>query len=127
MAAITPTLKSVPKTGGGTVLIYYGTGTANQSDTMTTPVVAEGGSQRVLYTSVNYSGSPTQAGVTVEIDSFIAAAYDVLLQTHIANGQKNTYVGDSEIWLLPGDAIRVSAPAGGGSLTAACLIVLEQK
>lgn len=127
MAAITATLVSSPKTGGGAIMRYYGTSTANQADTLTTVVVPTGGSQRLLYCSVNYSAAPTQAGVTVEIDRAEGATYDDLLHTFTANGQRNTYVGDPEIWLLPGDAIRLSAPAGGGVITAACSITMEQK
>ncbi len=127
MAAITPTLVGTPRSALGPLIAWYGTGTANQADTLTTVVVPTGGSQRLLYAMCNYSGAPTQAGVTVEIDSVLGSTYDVLLQTHTANGQKNTTIGDPEVWLLPGDAIRVSAPAGGGSLTAAILIVMEQR
>ncbi len=128
MAAISATLVGAPKLKeGGSTISYYGTSTANQADTLTSPVVPTGGCQRILYAVCNYSGSPTQAGVTVEIVSAVSSAYDTLLQLHIANTQKNVYVGDPEVWLLPGEAVRISAPAGGGSLTAACKIVLEQR
>ena len=126
MAAITTTTRSVPKMGSS-VLSFYGTSTANQADTLTSPIVPTGGSQRVLYVSCNYSAAPTQAGVLIEIDSALGATYDSELFLHPANGQRNFFVGDPEVWLLPGDAVRVSAPAGGGVITAAIEIVLEQK
>ncbi len=128
MAAITPTVAGAPKLKeGGSTISYYGTSTANQADTLTSTAVPTGGCQRLLYAVCNYSGAPTQAGVTIEIVSAVSSAYDTLLQLHIANAQKNVYIGDPEIWLLPGEAVRISAPAGGGTLTSACKIVLEQR
>ncbi len=126
MAAITASLDGTARRGSG-ILRYYGTGTANQADTLSTAVVPKGGSWRLLYTTCTYSAAPTQAGVLVEIDSGLGAAYDSSLFLHTANGQSNYFEPDEDVWLLPGDAIRVSAPAAGGTITAAIAIVLEEQ
>ncbi|MGD9827134.1 MAG: hypothetical protein AB7E70_20150 [Hyphomicrobiaceae bacterium] len=100
----------------------YGTGTANQADTLTSD---DKGNRRFLMATCSYSASPTQAGVTVTLISALGSAYDVLLYTGSANVQDNFYLPDGPIELLQGDAIQVAAPAGGGGITAAITIVTE--
>lgn len=124
MAAITATRRTTTRIGGGLILGDYGTGSANQADTLTSTAVPKGGSQRLLRVTCNYSAAPTQAGVTIEIDG--DNGIDSLLFTFPANTQKNFFEPEhGDAWLFPGDAIRVSAPAGGGGITAAIEIVLE--
>lgn len=127
MATITSTLVSAPKPGG-TVIKWYGTSGANSSDTLTSATVPVGSTRRLLYTLVKYSAGPTQTGVTVEIvaSSTLGTTYDTTIATHTANGQNNYFIPDEETRLLPGEAIRVTAPAGGGGITAAVQIVMEQ-
>lgn len=125
MAAITPTLKGGVK-DSGIIHRFSGTSTANQADTLTSTVCPERAAQRISYVTCTYSAAPTQAGVTVEIDSGAGAGFDATLATGAANAQDTVYIPDSDIWIVPGDAIRVSAPAGGGGITANIVIVLEQ-
>lgn len=78
---------------------------------------------KVSYVAVKYSAAPTQAGVTIELDSGAGVAYDTTLSTGSANAQNTVYfpTGDDLI-LANGDAIRVTAPAGGGVITSAISI-----
>lgn len=110
----------------GSGIRFYGTGAAASSDTLTTTAVAEHHRQRISYVSCVYSGAPTQAGVTVTIDSGLGAAYDTLLATGTANATTTVYAPDGDIWLMPGDAVLVTSPSGGGALTAAITVVVEE-
>lgn len=126
MAAITVSSeRGKSNRAGGAGIRYYGTGTSNQADTLTSTVVAEHHRQRLSYVTCAYSGSPTQAGVTVSVDSGLGSGYDVLLTTGTANARYTVYIPDSDLWLMPGDAIVVAAPAGG-SVTAAITIVVDE-
>jgi hypothetical protein len=125
MAAITATLKEAPKPSGK-VIRYSGSGTANQSDTLSSAVCPEGAVQRLVCTICHYSGAVTQAGVTTSIDSGLGASFDATLNTGTANAQDTVYSPDEEIFLLPGDAIIVAAPQGGAGDIANIVIVLEQ-
>jgi len=121
MAAITVTTST-----SGNLKRFYGTGTANQSDTLTTTAVADHRRQRLISASIVYSAAPTQTGVTITIDSGVAAAHDVVLHSGTANIRYTYFVPDEDIWLLPGDAVLVSAPAAGGVITASILVVTEE-
>lgn len=110
----------------GSAIRFYGTGAAASSDTLTTTAVAAHHRQRISYVSCVYSGSPTQTGVLVTIDSGLGAAYDTLLATGSANATTTVYAPDADIWLLPGDALVVTTPSGGGALTAAISVVVEE-
>lgn len=125
MAAITPTEKGGVHDSGVTRR-FTGTSTANQADTMTSPTCPERAAQKLLFVAVGYSAAPTQTGVTVELDSGAGAAFDATLSTGAANAQDTVYIPDHEVWIVPGDAIRVSAPAGGGGITSNVSIYLDQ-
>lgn len=125
MAAITPTLTSAPK-AGGVVQRWSGTGTANQTDTLTGTAIGRGFVERLAYVTVRYSAAPTQAGVTVSLDSGLGSSFDATLHTGSANAQETVYLPDGNVYLLPDDAVLVSAPAGGGGITASIAIVTER-
>lgn len=125
MAAITPVLTSVA-VRGGSIMRYHGTGTANQSDTLTSPVCPAHASQRIRHVIVVYSDTPTQTGVIITLDSGISSAHDAVLLTGSADVRYTLWQPDEDLWLLPGDAIIVSAPAAGGVITASISIALEQ-
>lgn len=127
MAAITATLSSAPKLINGSIVRYSGTSTANQTDTLTSTVVPNGGCHRVCYITVSYSAAPTQTGVTIAIDSGLGADFDTTLFTGSANVTDTIWFPDHDFaYLLPGDAIVVTAPAAGGAITSNIAIVLEQ-
>lgn len=122
MAAITP-VNDTP-IGYRGALRASGTGTANQTDTLTTP--SQTFNQKLSYVTVSYSAAPTQTGVLIEIDSGLGAGYDTTLFTGTANAQDTYYVPDHDSMVLfPNDAIRVTAPQAGGVITAAIVIVTE--
>ena len=126
MAAITVASISAPKPGGS-VFTYYGTGTANQTDTLTSTAVGGGYAEKLLWVSVKYSASTTQAGVTIGIDSGLGSAYDTTITTGSANIQNTFFFPDhGEVWLGKGDAIVVTAPQGGVGITAAIVICTER-
>lgn len=121
MAVITPTTDYAA--GYHRLERTYGTSGAASADTLTSPTAEL---RRLKYVTVAYSGSPTQAGVTVEIDSGLGAGYDSTLLTGAANARYSAFVpAENVIMILDGDAIRVSVPSGGGALTASIVIVLE--
>jgi hypothetical protein len=124
MAAITPSTDGTPGRGHSLVR-FYGTGTANQADTFTTTAVPKGGNYRLAYVTCAYSNTPTQAGVSIGIDSGLGAGYDSTLTTGSANARYTNYVPDEDIFLFPSDSIIVTAPAGGSGLTASIVVVFE--
>ena len=69
--------------------------------------------------------SPSQAGVTVTLDSGVAAGFDATLATGTANARYTTFIPDEDLWIASDDAIEVAAPAGGAGITASILIVME--
>ena len=95
---------------------------ANTALTVTTPT---GAVRKLLFVTVKYSAAPTQGGVTVELDSGAGAAWDTPLFTGTANAQNNVYLPDEEVLILPDDAIKVTAPAGGGVITSAISVYTE--
>ena len=107
---------------GGRFRRYVETGTANAILTVT---VAPGVPFRVLTVTTAYSGSPTQAGVTVTLDSGAGAGYDATLSTGSANTRYTTYQPSEPLVLVGDDAVVVAAPAGGGSLTSSTVVVVE--
>ena len=74
---------------------------------------------------VSYSAAPTQTGVTVALDSGLGADYDATLLTGSANAQYTIYPVDlkTPFILLEDDSLVVTAPAGGGVLTATISII----
>lgn len=81
--------------------------------------------RRLVFTTVKYSAAPTQAGVTVELDSGAGAAYDAVLDTGTANAQTSVYIPSDDLIIGDDDIIKVTAPAGGGALTAQIAIYTE--
>ena len=127
MAAATVTqVAGAPGPNGSHYRKYSATSAANQTDTATTTAVAKTKLQKLCYVAVKYSAAPTQAGVTVTLDSGEGAAFDILLYTGSANAQNNMYVPDRDIVLMQGDAILVSMTAAGGVITATTTVVLEE-
>lgn len=126
MAAITPTVQRHALRGGGALVTYYGTGAANSADTLTTTAVGAHKSQRLAYVTCAYSNTPTQAGVTVTLDSGLGAGFDTLFTTGSANARYTVYLPDGDIYLKPGDALAIAAPAGGSGLTASITVVVEE-
>jgi hypothetical protein len=121
MAAITPT--TVTASGYKGPIRTYGTSAANQADTLTTDVQTF--TQKLSYAYVSYSAAPTETGVIFEIDSSLGAGYDVRLSVAAANTQFNPYIPANDVYILPGDAVRVTSAAAGGVITGAVVIVTE--
>lgn len=121
MAAITPTNEVADNRAGS--LRSYGTGTANQTDTLTNPT--QGQVTKLRYVTVAYSAAPTQTGVIVALDSGAGGGYDATLFTGSANARYTVFVPDQDFPLFEGDAIVVTAPAAGGVITASIVIVTE--
>ncbi len=84
-----------------------------------------GKAMRLLFVAVKYSAAPTQAGVTVDLDSGAGAAWDTNLFTGSANAQDTVYVPDGEIRIADDDAISVTAPAGGTGITSQISVYVE--
>jgi hypothetical protein len=80
---------------------------------------------RLLFATVRYSAAPTQTGVTVDLDSGVAAAYDTTLFTGTANAQNTAYLPDGEVRIDATDAIKVTAPAGGAGITSQISLYVE--
>lgn len=98
-------------------------GLANTSLTVTVPIVAP---SRLSHVTAKYSAAPTQAGVTITLDSGAGAAYDAVLLTGSANAQTTVLIPTDDLLLSAGDAIVVVTPAGGGVLTAAVAVYIEE-
>lgn len=96
-----------------------GVGTADTSEGL-------GKKYRLSHVTTAYSGSPTQTGVVVTLNSGLGAAFDVVLNTGTANARYTTFIPSSELIFGPDDQIDVSAPAGGGSLTSSSAIYCEE-
>lgn len=125
MAAITPSRSTKALGQGKDLTIIYGTGTANQADTLTTGSSTPGGTRRLDKVTIAYSAAPTHAGATVTLDAGVGAAYDTTLATSDANTRYFVYIPDEATYLSPDDAIVVSAPAGGSAITASIQIYME--
>jgi hypothetical protein len=111
-------------TGSGSrqVLRHTDASGANAIGTLTSPV---GQDVRLLFVAVRYSAAPTQAGVTITLDSGAGAAYDTVLLTGSANAQNTVLIPAQEMILADTDAILVTAPAGGGVITSQMSIYTE--
>lgn len=76
--------------------------------------------------TIAYSAAPTQAGITVNLDSGLGADYDVALDTGSANARYGVYKPTTPIIVMEDDVITVTAPAGGGVLTSAITILAQE-
>lgn len=101
---------------------WTGTGGDNAAVTISTDT---SGSKRLLFVVVAYSASPTQAGTTVVLNSGAGAAFDATMNTGTANARYNVYIPDGEVIIVDGDAVDVTAPAGGAGITASVSIYTE--
>ena len=126
MAAITVTTETVARKGKSPLYILYGKGADNSADTLTAAVPGAK-AMKLMWSSIAYDGTATQAGVTWTINSFAGTDYDVLLSTGSANAEENLYLPDGEVWLHPGDSVDATAPAGGAGVGAACMVVLSEE
>jgi len=98
-----------------------GTSAANTAQTVST---ATGARKRVISVHVAYSAAPTQAGVTVTLNSGAGAGYDTLLTTGTANAQYTSYF-PQDLYILTDDVIDVAAPAGGVGITSSISIYTQ--
>ena len=95
---------------------------ANSIITVTTPV---GRVRRILYVTVVYSTSVTEA-VTVTLNSGAGANWDTLLQTIVLTAATDgVWIPDGDLFITDDDVLVVTAPAAGGSDTAAIAIYTE--
>lgn len=99
-----------------------GTSAANTAQTVSTPTA---GPRKVLYVTVQYSAAPTHAGVTVVRNSAAGAGFDATLASSTANAQSVYWEPSTEGILLNGDALDVTAPAGGAGITSSIEIVSQ--
>ena len=95
------------------------------ADTLLAVSVPGGSGRRVVQVSASYSAAPTQAGVTTEIDSGAGAAYDATFNTGSANARYTNYQPTTPLVLGNDDALRVTAPAGGGVITSSIVVITE--
>lgn len=100
------------------------TGSANASTALT--VAGLSGRSLLMVTAV-YSGSPTQAGVTTALDSGAGSAYDSTLNTGTANATTTNYLPTVPIPIGRDDAIVITAPSGGGGITASITAYTEER
>lgn len=126
MAAVTVTTKRAIAGPGEAVIRYSGTGAANTDATLTTTVVAQHHTEKLCYVAVGYSGTVTQTGVTIGIDSGLGTAFDFTITTGSADAQFTIYVPDRDIYILPGDAFVVTALAGGVGDIASLQVVTKE-
>lgn len=108
----------------GSIHRFVETGATDTALTATMPAI--GGPFRLILVAVKYSAAPTQAGVTVTLDSGAGAGYDAVLSTGSANAQTTVYQPSQEMILGSDDAIVVGAPAGSGVITASVSIYVEK-
>lgn len=103
---------------------YYGVSAANTAKSVSTDI---GKRAIVRSISVNYSAAPTEAGITVNLDSGLGAGYDTILYTGAANTRYNNLPLDYNPYvIMEDDVLTVTAPAGGGALTSTISIIVEE-
>lgn len=82
--------------------------------------------RKICFVAVKYSATPVQAGVTAELDSGGGAAYDSTFFTGSANAIDTSWVPAGEILIPAGDQLKITAPAGGGVITASITVVTKE-
>jgi hypothetical protein len=103
---------------------YSGKGSANTAYSLSTDV---GKKAKLDHVIVSYSAAPTQAGVTIVLDSGLGADYDATLYTGSANARYTILPLDYKpVIIFENDVITVTAPAGGSGITATITIVVEE-
>jgi hypothetical protein len=122
MAAITAT-KTAENHKKGRLVRFYGTSTANQSDTLSTDGLRAG---RLICCTVAWTSAVTK-NVTVQLISGISAGYNALLTTMAASAAVTvSYTPTVEFVIATGDKIMLTNDAGGSAITAAMTIYLEE-
>lgn len=101
---------------------YSDKSTANQPLVLTIPASA---ARHLSWVLVKYSAAPTQAGVTIAVDSGAGSDYDGTLVTGDANAQVTSYIPSPSLTFCDDDAIVITAPAGGGGITSTIAAVME--
>lgn len=101
------------------------TGGDNAILAATSGAVPAGELRRLVSVEAHYDGTATQAGVTTARNSSNGDAYDTILDTGAANAEDSLYAPATDIYLLPGDAVTVTCPAGGAGVVAAVTIITE--
>ena len=105
---------------------HFDTSAADTELIVTTPVASRTKPQFMLSVTVTYSAVPVQTGVIIEIDSGAGAAFDGRLLTGDANDQFVFFSIDGGLGIMDDDAIRVTAPQGGGVITSTVVIVMRE-
>lgn len=111
---------------GRVVTLKRFAGATSGANAIGTASTTAGKKYRLSHVCTAYSGSPTQPGVTVTLNSGVGAAFDCVLNTGTANARYTTFIPSSELIIAEDDMIDVSAPAGGGSLTSSSVIYCEE-
>lgn len=81
---------------------------------------------RFLFATAVYSASPTQAGVTLTLDSGAGSAYDAVLLSGSANATTTILQPTNEIIINSDDVLTLTAPAGGSGKTSGIAMYLEE-
>jgi hypothetical protein len=105
--------------------IFSGKGTANTELSVSTEI---GSRYLVHQVVVSYSANPTQAGVTVNLDSGLGSDYDAVLMTGDANARYTIFPEKllKPFIVMEGDLLTITAPAGGAEITSAISILAEK-
>lgn len=102
---------------------YSGVSAANTAKSVSTEL---GGKLLLQQVTVAYSATPVQAGITINLDSGLGAAYDLALETGSANARYHVYKPVNPIIVMEDDIITVTAPAGGGVITSTISILTSE-
>jgi len=106
---------------------HFDTSAADTALVVTTPAPSGTNPQRFMWVGVTYSAVPVHAGILIEIDSGSGATFDTRMLLGNANDQFAFFQIDGGLEILNDDAIRVTAPAGGGVITSTISIVMVEK
>lgn len=120
--AITTTFVGTTKEGRR-IFRHSQTGGANAINSVA--VTGTPGRSVIQVTTV-YSGAPTQAGVTVTLNSGAGAGFDSVLNTGSANATTTNYLPTVPPVVGSDDTVTVSAPAGGGGLTSSIAVYTQE-
>lgn len=103
---------------------FSGKSAANTAQTVSTELGKRYLVHRVI---TSYSAAPTQAGVTVNLDSGLGSDYDAVIETGTANARYSIASLQAKPFALEkGDVLAVTAPAGGALITSAITIVASE-
>lgn len=97
-----------------------GTSAANTAQTVSSAPGTE--RTRVSLITVAYSAAPTQAGVTVTVNSGAGAEYDCPIDTGAANARYYKFLPSADLFINADDVLDVTAPAGGAGITSSIAI-----